>query len=162
MQGKIIEYDGKYQEQIINLILKIQNDEYNIGLSIKEQDDLLNIENEYVLKGGNFWICVDSDDKIIGTIALFKISADVAVLKKFFVDSRFRGSDYGVGANLFDTLLSFVKSRGFKHIILDTPAVATRSHNFYRKVGFRLIEKVDLPVEYSYPDRNSFIFILDI
>ncbi|KAF0091982.1 MAG: N-acetyltransferase GCN5 [Fusobacteria bacterium] len=49
-----------------------------------------------------------------------------------------------------------------KHIILDTPAVATRSHYFYRKVGFRLIDNVDLPVEYSYPDRNSLLFILDI
>jgi N-acetylglutamate synthase-like GNAT family acetyltransferase len=144
------------------LILKIQNDEYNIDLSINEQSDLLNIENEYISKGGNFWVCIDREDKVIGTIALLNISDDVAVLKKFFVDSRFRGSNYGIGANLFDTLLSFVKKSGIKQIILDTPAVAVRSHNFYKKVGFKLINKESLPVEYSYPDRNSFIFLLDI
>lgn len=162
MQVRIIEYHDKYQNQVIDLILKIQNDEYNIDLSLNEQSDLLNIENEYISNGGNFWIAVDNEDNVIGTIALLKMSDKVAVLKKFFVDSRFRGGEFGIGSNLYGTLLSFVKNKGIKHVILDTPAVATRSHNFYKKVGFRLIGKEDLPVKYIYPDRNSLLFILDL
>ncbi len=162
MQARIIEFNDKYQDQVIDLILKIQNDEYNIDLSINEQSDLLNIKNEYISNGGNFWISVDSEDNVIGTIALLKKSDEVAVLKKFFVDSRFRGGKFGIGSSLYETLLSFVEDRGIKHVILDTPAVATRSHNFYRRVGFRLIDKEDLPVEYTYPDRNSLLFILNL
>ncbi len=162
MQFRIIEYHDKYKDQIIDLILEIQNDEYSIDLSINEQSDLLNIKNEYISNGGNFWIAVDSDDNVVGTIALLKMSDEVAVLKKFFVDSRFRGGEFGIGSNLYGTLLSFVEKNSIKHVILDTPAVATRSHNFYKKVGFRLIGKEDLPIEYTYPDRNSLLFILDL
>ena len=162
METRIIVFEDKYQNQIIELILKIQNDEYNIDLGIEEQMDLMNIKSEYMSNGGNFWIFLDDENKVIGTIALKKLTDSVAVLKKFFVDSRFRGGTYGVGANLYEILFFYAKKSGFKHIILDTPAVATRSHNFYRKVGFRLIEKENLPVEYSYPDRNSLLFILDI
>lgn len=162
MENRIIEFQEKYQNQVIELILKIQNDEYRIDLGIEEQLDLLNINSDYMTNGGNFWLSVDGDDKVIGTIALQKATNSVAVLKKFFVDSRFRGSSFGIGADLYESLLSYAKKSGFKHIILDTPAVATRSHNFYRKAGFRLIDKENLPVVYSYPDRNSFLFILDI
>ncbi len=162
METRIIEFEDKYQNQIVELILKIQNDEYNIDLGIDEQMDLMNIKSEYMSNGGNFWIFIDDEDKVIGTIALQKLSDSVAVLKKFFVDSRFRGRTYGVGADLYASLFSFAKKAGFKQIILDTPAVATRSHSFYRKVGFKLIDKENLPVKYSYPDRNSLLFILDI
>ena len=162
MENRIIVFEDKYQNQIVELILKIQNVEYNINLGIEEQMDLMNIRNEYMSNGGNFWLFLDDEDKVIGTIALKKLTNNVAVLKKFFVDSRFRGRAYGVGADLYESLFSFAKRAGFKQIILDTPAVATRSHNFYRKVGFRLIEKENLPVEYTYPDRNSLLFILDI
>lgn len=162
METRIITYEDKYQKQIIELILKIQNDEYKIDLGIEEQMDLMNIKSEYISSGGNFWIFLDDEDEVIGTIALKKLTNGVAVLKKFFVDSRFRGRTYGVGARLYESLFNFAKKAGYEHIILDTPAVATRSHNFYRKVGFRLIDKEDLPVEYSYPDRNSLLFILDI
>lgn len=162
METKIIEFADKYQKQIIELILKIQNDEYKINLGLDEQNDLLNIKSEYISSGGNFWIFLDNEDKVIGTIALQKLTNSVAILKKFFVDSRFRGPAYGVGAKLYENLISFAKRSGFKQIILDTPAVATRSHNFYRKAGFRMIDKKNLTVEYLYPDRNSLLFILDI
>lgn len=44
---EIIEYDQKYQEQIIDLILHIQNEEAKINLSLAEQPDLLDIFKSY-------------------------------------------------------------------------------------------------------------------
>ncbi|MDD2370410.1 MAG: GNAT family N-acetyltransferase [Firmicutes bacterium] len=162
---KIVEYENKYKNQVIELILNIQNDEYGINLGIDEQPDLLNIEEEYIAKGGNFWIGIDVYDeveKVIGTIALLKKEKNVGILKKFFVDSCYRGREFGVGSKLFDTLLTFSKMIYIKHIVLDTPAVAVRSHSFYRRVGFRLISRVELPIEYTFPDRDSLLFMLDI
>ena len=37
-------YSGKYDDEIISLILNIQNNESNINLSLREQPDLLNIK----------------------------------------------------------------------------------------------------------------------
>ena len=159
---KIVEYDERYQEQIVDLILKIQNEEYAINLGIDEQPDLLNIEEEYILNGGNFWVAIDGDVKVIGTIALLKKERSVGVLKKFFVEKEYRGSKFGVGAELYERLLEYSKKIGLKHIILDTPSVATRSHGFYRKAGFRLICREELPIDYTFPDRNSLLFMLDI
>ena len=159
---KIVEYEEKYQEQIVDLILKIQNEEYAIDLGIDEQPDLLNIEEEYILNGGNFWVAVDEDQKVIGTIALLKKEHGVGVLKKFFVGRDYRGSKFGVGTELYEGLLEYSKGIGLKHIILDTPSVAERSHSFYRKVGFRLICREELPIDYNFPDRNSLLFMLDI
>lgn len=40
-------YCGKYDEQIIELILDIQNNESKINLSLEEQPDLLDIKHSY-------------------------------------------------------------------------------------------------------------------
>lgn len=40
---KIETYSGKYDEQIVSLILNIQNNEAKIGLPLQEQPDLLDI-----------------------------------------------------------------------------------------------------------------------
>jgi len=45
--------------------------------------------------------------------------------------------------------------------VLDTPSVATRSHAFYKRMGFKQISEADLPVQYDYPNRNSLFFRLD-
>ena len=51
-------YSGKYDEEIIALILDIQNNESKINLSLEEQPDLLDIRECYQKKGGEFWIAL--------------------------------------------------------------------------------------------------------
>ncbi len=84
------------------------------------------------------------------------------MLKKFFVCSEYRGKEYGVAISLYNNLLDFAKEKGIDNIILDTPLVAKRAHNFYEKVGFVKISKEDLPIKYDYTDRNSILYLLKI
>ena len=49
---KIITYQDKYKQKIIDLILHIQNDEAGINLQIDEQPDLLNVPLYYEKNGG--------------------------------------------------------------------------------------------------------------
>ena len=98
----------------------------------------------------------------MGTIGLQLASAEVGVLKKFFVDAAFRGQQNGPAAQLYAALIGHAQASGVRTIVLDTPAVATRSHAFYTKAGFRQVDKADLPVQYDYPDRNSLLFRLDL
>ncbi len=65
----IEKYSGKYDDEIISLILDIQNNESKINLSLEEQPDLFNINKSYQQGGGEFWIAV-FDGKVIGTIGL--------------------------------------------------------------------------------------------
>lgn len=155
---RIIEYDNQYHPDVIDLILGIQNDEAGINLSLEEQPDLNDIENCYLNSGGNFWIAVDDNDRVIGTIAVMRIDDEWCVLKKFFVRAEYRSQK--IGWSLYQTLLEYVRTHNFKHIILDTPSVATKSHRFYKSAGFSLIQKENLPIPYTYPDRNSLLFHL--
>lgn len=152
-------YSGKYDDEIINLILSIQNDEAKIGLTLQEQPDLLDIHLSYQQPGGEFWIAL-SDGRVIGTIGLMLKENHCAVLKKFFVEKAFRLQK--VGLSLYNELLKYAISKGIHHIILDTPTVAHASHKFYEKAGFYRISTEELPVAYSYPDRDSILYLLNL
>lgn len=155
-------YEDRYKKEVIDLILHVQNDEYGVGISTEEQPDILDIQSSYINDGGNFWIALNDNDEVVGSIGLQKKTNEVAVLKKFFVYKEYRGKEFGIGISLYQALIDFAKQQGVSKIILDTPSKATRSHGFYKKVGFKKIDKEDLPVHYDYPDRNSLIFELDL
>lgn len=158
----IITYDDRYKEEVIKLILYVQNVENSVGISEEEQPDILDIQSNYINDGGNFWISLNDNGEVVGSIGLQKKTNEVAVLKKFFVYKDYRGKEFGISADLYQALLDFVNKQGFLKVILDTPSIATRSHSFYKKVGFKEIDKEDLPIQYDYPDRNSLIFQLDL
>ncbi|WP_426448328.1 GNAT family N-acetyltransferase [Paenibacillus sp. S-38] len=155
-------YDDKYKEEVINLILHIQNVEYGVGISVEEQPDILDIQSNYINDGGNFWVALNDNGEVVGSIGLQKKTNEVVVLKKFFVYKDYRGKEFGIGTRLYEALLDFAKKQGFSKVILDTPSKATRSHGFYKKVGFKEIVKENLPIKYDYPDRDSLIFQLDL
>ncbi len=156
---RIEAYSGKYDNEIVSLILGIQNDEVKIGLTLREQPDLLDINRSYQQNGGEFWIAL-SDGKVIGTIGLMVKGQQCAILKKFFVKKEFRSQK--IGFALYNELLKYAKSIGVHRIILDTPSVAHESHKFYKKAGFRKISIEELPVLYSYPNRDSVLYMLNI
>jgi acetyltransferase, GNAT family len=156
---EIITYREEYKQQIINLILHIQNDEAGIALSLDEQPDLKNIPEYYQKNGGQFFIAIEGRE-LIGTIAIMNYGNNNAVLKKFFVRSDFRGK--GIGRALYCELLEYARDMGFERIVLDTPAVAQASHRFYEKSGFERIKKSELPFKYEYPDRDSYLYLLNL
>lgn len=42
--------------------------------------------------GGNFWILVDTDENILGSIGVFKVTESFAEIKRFFLDKSLRGT----------------------------------------------------------------------
>lgn len=152
-------YSGRYDNEIISLILSIQNNEAKINLPIQEQPDLLDISYYYQQNGGEFWVAL-SDGNVIGTIGLMLKEQNCAIMKKFFVKKEFRSQKIGLA--LYNELLKFAKKSEIQHIVLDTPSVAHESHKFYEKAGFRKINVKELPIAYSYPDRESLLFMLDL
>lgn len=155
---EIIKYQDIYKQQVIDLILHIQNSEAKINLTIEEQPDLLEVPLYYEKNGGAFWIAVEKE-KVIGTIAFMNYGSGNAVLKKFFVRSDWRNQK--IGYALYEKLITFLKDEKYKRVLLDTPSVATTSHRFYEKVGFRKITKENLPFRYEYPDRDSYLYLLE-
>ena len=156
---QIITYQEKYKQQIIDLILDIQNNEAKINLSLEEQPDLLDIPTCYEKDGGEFWLAVEGD-KLIGTLALMNKGNGNAVLKKGFVRSDCRKQ--GILGKLYATLQEFAMEQGLKTFVFDTLSVATNCHSFFEKRGYRRITKDELPFSYEYPDRDSYLYMMQI
>lgn len=152
-------YLDDYKQDIIDLILHIENDENKLDLTLEEQPDLSDIPTAFRNGGGEFWIALDNET-LIGTIGLMKKNDKVAVLKKFFVRSDMRGT--GISKKLYEAFLNYARENGICQIILDTPSVAERAHNFYERAGFRRITHEELPVHYEFPDRDCYLYLLNI
>ncbi len=58
--------------------------------------------------------------------------------------------------------MKYAVEKGVRYIILDTPSVVHASHRFYEKAGFCRIGTAELPVTYSYPDRDSILYMLKL
>ncbi len=155
MAFEVHEYRGGRDADVAELILSIQNGEAGLDLTVDDQPDLIDIPLSY--EKGGFWIAVD-EDRVVGTIGLLEIDGR-GVLKKFFVALPYRGRE-GPAKALFEALLRRAEDLGLSDVVLDTPSVATRSHAFYERAGFRPITHADLPEGYEYPDRNSRLFRL--
>ena len=147
---------------VIELVLGIQNNEFGLNLSIEDQQDLANVGDYYFKRNGTFFVADRFQKEIVGTIGLLRLSREIAVMKKFFVLSCYRGRKVGISARLYDAFISFAKSNGIETIVLDTPSVATRSHKFYLSVGFTEISRAELPMPYDFPERDTLFFRLTL
>ncbi|MFC4652588.1 GNAT family N-acetyltransferase [Lactococcus nasutitermitis] len=148
--------------QLVDLINFCQNTEAKLDIKFTEQDDIFQIAHYYQAKSGEFWLALDDNDKVVGSIALLPVNATTAVLKKFFTYPEFRGAPEHLGAQLYQHFIDFAQEKEFETIVLDTPEGEHRSHGFYEKKGFVQIKKEELTVDYPFPDRNSRIYELKL
>lgn len=144
MSYQIRPYEAKDKEDVINLILPIQREEFGVAISITDQPDLENIPTFYQQGGGNFWVATKGDE-IIGSIALIYIGNEQGVIRKMFVKSDYRGSTYGIAQHLVNELMDWCAARQIEEIYLGTVDKMKAAHRFYEKNGFHSTEAALLP-----------------
>ena len=132
------------EKQVVDLIVSIQQKEFNIPITAEDQPDLSDIPDYYQKNHGNFWVALHNE-AIIGTISLLDIGNSQAALRKMFVDQHYRGPEKGTARSLLKTLLDWAKSCGLREIYLGTTPFFLAAHRFYEKNGFIEILKKDLP-----------------
>ncbi len=141
------EYSSDYQSQILDLILSIQQDEYNIPISKEDQPDLVRIESVYQSGSGNFWIALYKG-KVVGTIALLDIGNHQVALRKMFVKKNFRGKTFQTASLLLHNAIAWAKTKEVKEIYLGTTLKFVAAHRFYEKHRFENIELNKLPTNF--------------
>lgn len=144
-------YVDEYRDQVIDLILPIQREEFGIKVTIDDQPDLKNIPNYYQTGLGNFWVALYAGN-VVGTIALLDIGEKRLALRKMFVKDIFRGSASNAARLLLDTSIDWAVNNGAVEIILGTTEKFLAAHRFYEKNGFVRISREDLPS--SFPIMN--------
>jgi N-acetylglutamate synthase-like GNAT family acetyltransferase len=147
MEIKIEPYTDTYKQQVVDLIVHIQQEEFNIPITAADQPDLQQIPEFYQKDNGNFWIAM-ADGHVAGTIALLDIGNQQGALRKMFVHNNYRGKIYGTGQLLLNTLLNWSQQKGFAEIFLGTTAKFLAAHRFYEKNDFREVTIAELPASF--------------
>jgi len=137
-------YTDKHKQEVIDLILHIQQKEFNIPITIEKQPDLNDIVNFYQTGKGNFWVAT-VDHKVVGTIGLLDIGNSQGALRKMFVNDLYRGKPHGVGQALLDTLFSWAKKNAISNVFLGTTEKFIAAQKFYVRNGFSEIPVESLP-----------------
>ena len=131
-------------QHVIDLILPIQQIEFNVPVTIDDQPDLHDIETNYQKLGGNFW-GAKIDGTLVGTIALINTGNNAGALRKMFVKREFRGKQYGIAHALLETTITFCRESNIADVYLGTVDILKAAHRFYEKNGFNHIGASDLP-----------------
>jgi len=150
-----------YCPQIVDLILPIQQIEFNVPVTLEGQPDLLDVETHYHGTGGGFWGAF-REEELIGTIAMIATGHRACALRKMFVKKAFRGKETGTAQRLLDTLLSDCRDKGITDVYLGTVDQLKAAHRFYEKNGFVRIRDEDLPAFFPRMMADSIYYCLQL
>ncbi|QRA44284.1 GNAT family N-acetyltransferase [Chryseobacterium cucumeris] len=161
MKLEIQPIGNSYSEQAIDLILTIQQKEFNIPITIEDQPDLLQIESFYMEAGGNFWGAF-VDNQLVGSIALVKFDERAGAIRKMFVKKEFRGKELNIAQKLLEVLISFCRENRIDDLYLGTITVLKAAQRFYERNEFVKIEKSNLPVKFPLMSADDVFYHLNL
>lgn len=110
---KIIKFEEKYRDDLIFMILEAKN---ALGRIPGLNQDLLDIKAHYFDNGDMFWIAIDDNNRVIGSVG-YRTNEDMTsvTLHRLFVKCSFKHQ--GIGTNLLKTAESYIESIGKKRFI---------------------------------------------
>ncbi|MBO9535445.1 GNAT family N-acetyltransferase [Herbaspirillum sp.] len=153
-------FSPEHAEGVVNVILPIQQQEFEIPITLEGQPDLNDIPGFYQKGQGNFWVALDGG-KVVGTVSLLDIGDDQVALRKMFVAASHRGREYGTAKRLLDGAIGWAREQEVKRIYLGTTDKFLAAHRFYEKNGFALVEKDALPPSFPVMAVDTRFYALD-
>ncbi len=125
--------------QILKLIKTILEGEFGKEASVYPQIDLYDLEASY---GGDRdqFLVADKGGHIIGTVAIKEEDDKVALLRRVFVDPRYRGKGYGL--RLVEEAIAFCKKKRYKKISFRGTTRMAMALSLCKKKGFQEVDRV--------------------
>jgi GNAT superfamily N-acetyltransferase len=118
---------------VLKLVTSILSDEFPDAQSAYAVDDLHRLAETYKTPNSVFFVAEESR-QIIGTCGIKADGTETAILRRLFVDKKFRGK--GVGYKLLQEALSFCKKRGFREVVIRTSTQMDQAIRLCLSVGF--------------------------
>ena len=128
---KIILFEKKYRDDMIYMVLSAKN---AIGRVPRINEDLLDIQANYLDKGHPFWIALDDSDRVVGCVGTKEDEEGNLFLSHLFV--RFDLKRQGIGSKLLEIAEASAKERGYKEVHVHLGKDYLESHQFYPKHGY--------------------------
>ena len=129
----IIPYDEKYRDDMIFMVLEAKD---ALGRVPRLNDDLLNVQKNYIDSGDMFWLAIDEHDRVIGYIGYNSIPGTTEVkLHRLYIKAARKRQ--GIGTRLLHTVELHLRDQGktAAHVHLGGKEYF-ESRSFYPKHGY--------------------------
>lgn len=93
---------------------------------------------------GQVWVAADAGDRPVGFIVVFELEGAIHI-EEISVHPDYGGR--GLGTRLIETLMQWAKQQGYPAITLSTFRDVPWNAPFYERIGFRVIEEVEMSTE---------------
>ncbi len=154
---EINKFEQPFTDQVCQLILNIQQNEFQVPITLADQPDLLNIRAVYQQNGGNFWIAT-SNSAVIGSLGLIDCGGNIGCIRKMFVRADWRGAGKGVAQGLLFALEKWAMQHDLQGLYLGTIERLQAAIQFYVKNGFEPVNQEDLPSNFPRMDVDTLFF----
>ncbi len=130
----IIPYDEKYRDDMIFMVLEAKD---ALGRVPRLNEDLLDVQKNYIDTGDMFWLAIDEHDRVIGCIGHNSIPGTTEVkLHRLYIKAARKRQ--GIGTRLLHTVELHLREHGktAAHVHLGGKEYF-ESRNFYPKHGYK-------------------------
>lgn len=133
---KIMKYEAKYRDDLIFMVLEAKN---ALGRIPTLNDDLLDLDAYYFHKGDMFWIAVDDNDRVIGSIGCNLLPDNEAVLHRLYI--KYTLKRQGLGSMLLEVAENFARDNGKTtiNVHLGNKTDYFESRQFYPKHNYKYV-----------------------
>ena len=132
---KIIPFEESYRDDLIFMILQAKD---ALGRKPGLNEDLLDIKSNYFDKGGRFWIAIDENDRVMGSIGYVRVDGtNEAFIHRLFV--KVVEKHKGIGTALLKVAEECMKNNKIlvSKVHLGIPKEEWfESYSFYLKHGY--------------------------
>ena len=129
----IIPFEEKYRDDMIFMVLQAKD---ALGRVPGLNEDLLDVRKNYLDTGDMFWLAIDAQDRVIGSIGYNSIpgTTEVTLHRLFIKATRKR---QGIGTRLLQTAENYLRQQGKTavHVHLGGKEFF-ESRSFYPKHGY--------------------------
>lgn len=130
----IIPYDEKYRDDMIFMVLEAKD---ALGRVPRLNEDLLDVQKNYLDTGDMFWLAIDEHDRVIGCIGYNSIPGTTEVkLHRLYIKATRKRQ--GIGTRLLHTVELYLREQGktAAHVHLGGKEYF-ESRSFYPKQGYK-------------------------
>lgn len=129
---KIIEFEDKYRDDMIFMVLEAKN---ALGVEPRLNNDLLDIKSNYYENGTKFWLAIDDNDRVVGCLGYEDLGFGAAKLHRFYVKASLKRQ--GIGSQLLQIAEQSIANAGYKEILVHLGGPEFfESRAFYTKKEF--------------------------
>ena len=132
---QIIPYEEKYRDDLIFMILQAKD---ALGRKPSINPDLLDIKSNYFDKGDMFWVAIDENDRVVGSVGYSKIeNTNEAFVHRLFVKASEKRK--GIGTALLQVAENEMIKQGIAVSLVHLGEPKEQwfeSYSFYPKHGY--------------------------